>query len=98
MILGTDHTGTQDPGNANEGVIVFGNSSNNTIGGQERAARNLISDNSFRGLQIFGNGGNCAFLVLLGSCIVYLRNLNTTRSGGTPDKNAPAQGSEVFSG
>jgi CSLREA domain-containing protein len=55
--IGTDPSGTQNPGNASDGVVVFGGGAN-TIGGTSPAARNLISANLFRGLVIASNEGN----------------------------------------
>ena len=50
---------------ANSGVNIFGN--DNTIGGKEPAARNLISGNLSSGLNISGNGGNTIQGNLLGT-------------------------------
>jgi hypothetical protein len=55
---------------ANSGVNIFGN--DNTIGGKEPAARNLISGNLSSGLNISGNGGN-----------TIQGNLIGTRANGT---------------
>lgn len=65
--IGTDPSGLQNPGNSDYGVTIFGNSSSNTIGGQEPAARNLISGNLFRGLVISDAGGNTVQGNLIGT-------------------------------
>jgi titin len=50
--IGTDVSGTQPLGNG-YGVFITG-SSNNTIGGTDAGARNVISDNPFEGILIQG--------------------------------------------
>ena len=52
--IGTDATGTRDLGNANMSIYVF-SSTNNTIGGTEPHARNVISGGGFLGSG-FGDG------------------------------------------
>jgi hypothetical protein len=52
--IGTNAAGTVDLGNSNDGVDVFG-SSDNTVGGTARAARNVISGNGDEGVQILGD-------------------------------------------
>jgi hypothetical protein len=54
--LGTDVTGTQDPGSKRYGIEI-NNSANNTIGGLAPAARNLISANDQMGV-VIGNPGS----------------------------------------
>ena len=49
--IGTDVTGTQALGNAHHGVLIL-DSSNNTIGGTDPTARNLISANQSDAIQI----------------------------------------------
>jgi hypothetical protein len=61
---------------ANDGVVVFGD--NNTIGGQEPAARNLISGNSSEGLSISGNGGNTIQGNLIGTKANGIEGLGNT--------------------
>lgn len=84
--IGTDASGTQNPGQATDGVIVFGNSINSTIGGEEPAARNLISGNSFRGLNIAGDGGN-----------TIQGNLIGTKANGTEPLGNGLVGVQIFS-
>jgi hypothetical protein len=45
--IGTDASGALDRGNGNEGVLIAGGSSNNTVGGTTAAQRNVISGNDF---------------------------------------------------
>ncbi len=52
--IGVDATGTVARGN-NRGILL-GNSSNNLIGGTTPAARNVISGNSFEGIEMGGSG------------------------------------------
>jgi CSLREA domain-containing protein len=57
--VGTDKNGTADLGNSLSGVMIFGAASDNTIGGTEAAARNIISANAGSGVTIFtGAEGN----------------------------------------
>ena len=48
---GTNASGTVDLGNSNDGVDIF-ESSENTVGGTARAARNIISSNIEEGVLI----------------------------------------------
>ena len=52
--IGTNAAGTVDRGNSNDGVDIFG-SSENTVGGTARGARNVISGNGDEGVQILGD-------------------------------------------
>lgn len=53
--IGTDATGTVDLGNSGFGVWLVG-AVGNIIGGTALGARNVISGNDFRGIQIHGGG------------------------------------------
>jgi hypothetical protein len=53
--IGTGSTGATALGNDLDGVVIFSNSSNNTIGGTTAAARNVISGNGRIGVFIDGN-------------------------------------------
>ncbi|MCG3200133.1 MAG: hypothetical protein GHCLOJNM_04668 [bacterium] len=55
--IGTDLHGVADLGNGNEGVIINGGS-NNTIGGTESGAGNLISGNGGDGVSVIEGAGN----------------------------------------
>jgi len=55
--IGTDATGTADLGNAVGGILIQ-DASNNLIGGTTAAARNVISGNNNRGINIQGNSSN----------------------------------------
>ena len=50
--VGTDKNGSLDLGNSQSGVMIFGAASDNTIGGTETAARNIISGNEGSGVAI----------------------------------------------
>ncbi len=52
--IGTDASGTVDLGNTEQGVLI-GDSTNNTIGGTDPAARNIISGNDSNGVWIAGS-------------------------------------------
>ena len=90
--IGTDpFGGTQNAvGNRDYGVTVFGSSRANIIGGTDAddgtvdgvvEARNLISGNLFRGLQIFGNGGNKIQGNLIGTKANGIDGLGNGREG-----------------
>src|SRR5262249_799282 len=51
--VGTDAAGTARRGNAQDGVLIQAGASNNTIGGTDPGARNVISGNNTAG----GSGG-----------------------------------------
>jgi hypothetical protein len=53
--IGTDRTGTLARPNAQYGIWIT-NAGNNTIGGTNAAARNIISGNSLDGIQLSGTG------------------------------------------
>jgi hypothetical protein len=95
--IGTDpFGGTQFAvGNRDYGVTVFGSSGANIIGGTDAddgtvdgvvEARNLISGNLKRGLQIFGNGGN-----------TIQGNLVGTKANGTEALGNGREGVQIFS-
>ena len=52
--IGTDKNGSNALGNSEKGVLIFG-VSDNTVGGTEAGARNVISGNDQDGIQISGN-------------------------------------------
>jgi uncharacterized repeat protein (TIGR01451 family) len=54
--IGTDASGTAALGNTLDGVFIFDNASNNTIGGTAAGARNVISGNGNNGVAISGPG------------------------------------------
>ena len=55
--IGTDAFGTKDLGNTDQGVFI-GSAPNNTIGGTEAEARNVISGNDDAGVLVFNAAGN----------------------------------------
>jgi parallel beta-helix repeat protein len=54
--LGTDPSGMIDRGNGHSGVYVGLGATNNTIGGDEPAERNVLSGNEWSGVEIHGSG------------------------------------------
>jgi len=55
--VGTDASGTQDVGNAADGVILS-DASSTIIGGVTAGERNVISGNASDGVYVYGTGGN----------------------------------------
>ncbi len=55
-LIGTDILGSMDLGNLGSGIVV--QSANNTIGGISVGARNVISGNAVRGIEITGAGAS----------------------------------------
>ncbi len=55
-LIGTDASGTYALGNDGTGIAIQNSATNNTIGGTTPAERNLISGNSFNGVQFAGSG------------------------------------------
>jgi CSLREA domain-containing protein len=53
--IGTDASGTQDLGNGIDGVTIWDGAHDNTIGGTEAGAHNIISANNWRGVYISGS-------------------------------------------
>lgn len=54
--IGVDVTGSLEIPNDTYGVVIFGNASNNTIGGTEAGAGNVISGNRWTGVGLYGAG------------------------------------------
>ena len=54
--IGTDVTGTQPLGNNANGIDMFANASDNTIGGTVAGAGNVIAANNGQGIEVFGGG------------------------------------------
>jgi len=54
--VGTDVSGTAPLGNAEDGVAIGGEATDNVIGGDTPGAHNLISSNGSNGVSIRGNG------------------------------------------
>ncbi|MBE7500480.1 MAG: right-handed parallel beta-helix repeat-containing protein [Verrucomicrobiales bacterium] len=67
-LIGTDLTGTLALGNV-LGVALYSPSANNLIGGSTPGARNVISGNSHRGVQLQGADGNRILGNLIGTDI-----------------------------
>ena len=77
--IGTDVTGTVDLGNQLEGIIAFGD--NNTIGGTTASARNIISGNSRRGVQLGVGSGNLVQGNFIGTDVTGMVALGNTLGG-----------------
>ncbi len=54
--IGTDVTGMLDLGNGDDGIQISGAATSNTIGGTTATARNIISGNNSRGIDMYGSG------------------------------------------
>ncbi len=61
--IGTNPAGTAADANQADGILVSDGSNDNTIGGTTPAARNLISANDQRGVQIYGSHGSTGNVV-----------------------------------
>ena len=68
ILIGTDITGANELGNGDDGVVIEGGAANNTIGGTDLGAANVISGNSFDGVLLYGDGttGNLVLGNLIG--------------------------------
>ncbi|HEX6271196.1 MAG TPA: hypothetical protein VFZ43_13235, partial [Anaerolineales bacterium] len=60
--IGTDVTGTQDVGNAADGIVMFAGTTDNLVGGTQAGSGNVISGNDGTGIAMyeFGTRGNMA--------------------------------------
>jgi titin len=67
--IGTEPPGTAELSNGGNGVLIFGPSTGNIVGGVTAAARNVISGNDGNGVMIFGNAarGNAVLGNLIGT-------------------------------
>jgi parallel beta-helix repeat protein len=66
--IGTNAAGTAAVANDDSGVLIDGNSNNNTIGGASAGAGNVLSGNGLRGLHISeGSSGNLIVGNLIGT-------------------------------
>ena len=54
--IGTDHTGLINLGGSNDGIVIQGGATNNTIGGNTAAHRNIIAGYADDGIQIADAG------------------------------------------
>ncbi len=68
--IGTNATGTAAVGNVFTGIVIFGNSNSNTIGGTDPADRNIISGNGtagpgYEGIRIYNSAGNLSRGIIL---------------------------------
>ncbi len=95
--FGTDISGTVKLGNSQEGILVIGGASNDTIGGTESSARNVIAgsasgsgiaiiDSTVTGIQVLGNyiGTDATGMNAMGSAGngVFLRDAIANTIGG----------------
>jgi CSLREA domain-containing protein len=81
--IGTDVTGTQDVGNAFDGVVMVDGTSENLIGGTEAGAGNVLSGNGANGVAIYqvGTMGNLVQGNHIGSDVTGTLALNNSGHG-----------------
>ena len=79
--IGTDITGMTDLGNLQEGILV--NNSNNLIGGDTAAERNVISGNNLNGIRLFGAGstGNVISGNIIGLAVDGVTDIGNGQDG-----------------
>ncbi|MGH3056351.1 MAG: hypothetical protein ACRDL7_15360, partial [Gaiellaceae bacterium] len=80
-LIGTDATGTQPLGNTDDGILINAGPANNTIGGTDAGAGNVISDNG--AAPSLGGGGGVDLRFTPGSGNVVEGNLIGTDSSGS---------------
>jgi hypothetical protein len=78
--IGTDATGTGQIGNDVGGIVVLGNSGDNSIGGAAAAQRNIISGHPFSGIYV--STGNVGRNVIRGNWIGVSVTGETLANGG----------------
>ena len=88
-LIGTDPTGTLALGNVGPGVLIYGGSADNTIGGTTAGAGNLISGGMSAGVSISGTGtsGN-----------LIMGNYVGTNAAGTAALGNSGDGVEISAG
>jgi CSLREA domain-containing protein len=81
--IGTNAAGTDDLGNGEDGVFIFG-APNNIIGGTVAGARNIISGNSVMGIEIVGTAadGNLIQGNLIGTDVTGTLPVGDFTNGG----------------
>jgi YVTN family beta-propeller protein len=104
--IGTDVTGTVALANGSNGVTISTGATNNTIGGTTAGARNLISGNSGKGVEILGAGtmGNVVEGNYVGTDVTGTATLgnafagiqiDSQASGNTIGGSAPGAGNVI---
>jgi len=94
--VGTDVTGASDLGNAFSGVIVSSSASNNTVGGTDPGARNVISGNDQHGLEVnSGATGNLVQGNYIGTNAAGNAELPNGASGGRGISISGAPGNTI---
>lgn len=83
-VIGSDTVGVADLRNGGHGVLIEGNSNDNTLGGQVAGTGNVIRFNSGDGIRVAGNATGNA---LLGNVIDSNRGLGIDLGGDGPDEN-----------
>jgi len=88
--IGTDISGTGDLGNGLTGVRVSFSTSDNTIGGTQAGARNIISGNDQDGVFIFNSGatGNVVLGNFIGTDVTGSLDVGNTLAGVRIDLGA----------
>jgi CSLREA domain-containing protein len=83
-LIGTDVTGTQPLGNKDDGIFINAGAANNTIGGTDADAGNVIADNG--AAPSFGGGGGVDLRFTPGSGnVVEGNSIGTDLSGNASD-------------
>ena len=88
--IGTDVSGTVSVANGFDGVALGQGATGNTIGGTSTGAANLISGNSYDGVDLYGSGtnGNVVLGNLIGTDITGTENLGNGDDGVVIDGGA----------
>ena len=80
-MIGTDVTGTKPLGNGDTGVLMSDGADDNVVGGLTHAARNVISANLARGVNIDGSSGNLVEGNFIGTDVSGTKALGNAFSG-----------------
>lgn len=78
-LIGTGYTGLTDIGNADSGIILFGDG--NTIGGATTATRNIVSGNNVSGISLNTSNSNTISGNYIGTDITGTSDIGNTSNG-----------------
>lgn len=81
--IGTDVSGTQDVGNAVDGIVLFAGTTDNLLGGTQAGSGNVISGNEGNGIAMYeeGTNGNKAQGNLIGTDLTGTLPLSNAGQG-----------------